>query len=373
VHPDCNPTQIDVIFETSTIFIVATPNLQLDALQLDALPWHLFPNAAGGSPGDNAGCDELVTIHQDAESQRALRRFLSYSAVVAGTLPTDKGNVRNSIPLTYAALAGLNRLILTHLQDAAEARPTDIRISRASFRKQLTGRRQWLGDVSQFNRTLNKLQGCGDLDDGKDIGIKQALVDRLVAHAQGIYSFMTEQAANLELVPLRDWLVLNDNVFTKFFFREFGDAWRELRAEVNQMLRKGNGGPRRGRNRSRSHNVDYLDRYPTLWLAFNIVAVEGPGTIYQISHRIDGHGLSRIWPRMGEVADAVSQLVVSGVLTDEGNIFDVASRLHSLTAKYKAEIVNGLAVIEVDCRALMTRIDDYTTTPGGTGYIRGTT
>jgi hypothetical protein len=297
------------------------------------------------------------------EDDWARTRFPSYSGEVMRTFPVDKADDPiKPIPFAYAAMAGLNELVLVNFEQDPPVEIDKIEIGLATFRRQVAGQRRWLGSDAQFNATIGQFAKSGYLKQKNNrIRVRKKMLDCLRAHAQTIFSFMLQSdAGSLEAISDTDWLRFNEHVFAKFFFHDYGERWRALRAQLNERLGQANRVPRNGKT-ARSNTVDYISRDPQLWVAFNTVAIGGPGTAREcFGSYVDSHKLNNLAPTAGPVEKAANLLVASGVLTLTGNprtgTYDVADDLRELTAAYRAAIDEGLRRIHIGCVALKDKV-----------------
>jgi hypothetical protein len=267
-----------------------------------------------------------------------LLRFLRYSAVVTEVLsPALGGKSPVPIPFLYALLAGLNELLLRTTQQNSEEKEDLVKIGQADLVARLMSRQRWVGTDAQLKATIDKLNTSGFLKiSGEVISILPPMHEMIISHAKSIYTFLTgNDLKSLSELPLRRWLDLNNDLFSVFFFDDFGRAWRDLRHDVNEKLKP------RGLG-SRSYNRDSLNENPTLWAVLNVLIMEGPATHFRLGSRIEELGLQKLAPTGADIEKAANNLVTAGVLESDNKLFTISPEFEQAAVRLRYSIERGL-------------------------------
>jgi len=168
-----------------------------------------------------------------------IQRFFKYSALTSTVLPKE-GADSSPIPFRYAAMAAFNEVLLHAYEDNPTANLVELKIEQADLIQKIMPRGRWVGTEHQLKITVGKLKATGYLSGEKEtIYIEQKMRDVFVEHAKALSTFMTRKNIDdLSNAPFANWLELNEEIFSCFYFGEFGNAWRNLRQRITEKLRE---------------------------------------------------------------------------------------------------------------------------------------
>jgi hypothetical protein len=289
----------------------------------------------------------MTTVGEGLFAANRADWLFRYSATVmqAVSLTTADGTPLVPAPFLYAVLAGFNNALTELPPPALEGEePIGLKIRRAQFMRKLTDRQRWVGSDAQLRTVLDRFENAGliAIQNGSVIETKPTLLQHLEVHARAVFKFMIEDApTECNKASLRNWLELNSQIFSLFFFGNYGQAWREFRQRVNDKLNKP--------ETLRKYTLDYVNDDPSFWVALNILAVTGPIDEWEINSFVKRMGLTSLRGNVLQLGKALEDLVAASIIVRVGGIYSISDEHAASAEGVKAAVGPGLQSVQSAC------------------------
>jgi hypothetical protein len=289
---------------------------------------------------------------------QGLEAYLEYAAALRPIFPisTENKNAARAIPpeLYYAVLTVFNLSMLEAYKGSGEVMPSvRFSISPARFLAKKASSRRGIATDEKFLDTLKTLEKLGYLTSIRKskrqlvYHVTEELEKALRDHATISWSYMTENPPDkLCAVPFSDLLQLNEDVFNKFFYGDFGERWRAIRSRINDRL---TGSARAASvNKKRDYHQDHIHEDVNLWAVFNLVVVAGEVSFLNISA-------------------AAKNLRLQGYVTDENDLQGAAKRLIAIDylkehpnrmLRFHKDVENEIGLFRKEIAASLNRVRD---------------
>jgi hypothetical protein len=230
-------------------------------------------------------------------------------------------------------------------------------ISRARFLAKKGSSRRGIATDDKFEKALKKLAKLGYLTSTRKTpkqvtySVTQKFETALRDHATIAWSFMTKTSPDkLSAVPFVKLLQLNEQIFKAFFYGDFGDRWRAIRARINDRLtdlaRAPNVSEKRDRNR------DHIHEDVNLWAVFNLLVVAREMPFLNISSAAEKLQLQGYVTKENDLQEAAERLKSIKYLTENAHrILRFHEDVESEVSLLRKDIVAGLNAIREVCSA----------------------
>jgi len=291
-----------------------------------------------------------------------LEVFLEYAAALRPIFPSSTENriAARAIPpeLFYAVLTVFNFSMLEASKHSNEVMPSEkFSISPARFLARKASSRRGIATDEKFLDTLKALEKLGYLTSFKKsprqviYHVTQRLEKALRDHATIVWSFMTKGSPDeLSPVPFVDLLQLNEEVFNEFFYGDFGERWRAIRARINDRL---TGSARAASARKkRDYHQDHFHDDINLWAVFNLVVVADEISFLNISAAAKSLHLQDYVTEENDLQRAAKRLIDIDYLMEHPNrLLRFHNDVESEISLFRKDIAAGLSALRDACSA----------------------
>jgi hypothetical protein len=262
--------------------------------------------------------------------------------------------VKDVRPLFLYSLMNLLNDLLAHQHDVVDWTVDGATLTqtptwaRADLRK-LT--RKWVGTGVQLDDTIDKFISAGLLVENKQkLSITVDLVDWHLNHARGFHQEIFRRPAPETWTRLKgSWLSFNEIIF-RHLYEEIGDVWRDVRDAINAAIsaKKSEGRQRRS---DRGYTTDHIGKHPAYWVVINMVGFAETISPWDIMKWAPEFGLRDYVKSIGEVAEAVDELVELGIVVKIKDDVQLAPEINTRMMDVLKKVEVTFPKLKSDCEA----------------------